>query len=445
MSTRRIQALVVDDEASPREAWTRMLDRRGIEVKTAHNAAQAQERATERQFDLAIVDYSMPGMTGDDLARELVRATPSLHVYLVTAHNGDAVRSARWAAEPSIRRVISKDLDERDVDAMIRDVSDESSEEFESDLPEWVPVPESPPFDALFIGHDPVWRGFIRRLDTLARSDVLVWLRGEPGVGKTALAKFIHARSARAKGECKVLHIATLGEGILESEMFGIRDGVATSVRARPGWFAATGRGTLVLDDIGAMPLPAQQKLRPLLQERMFTTAGSHQASRFDGRLVVTTNENIEEEVSKGTFRQDLYERIKDFAVEVPSLRALGRGRGELAEWMFNRTVAQRNHVGIVDPVVVQILAEYEWPGNAREMANTIDAMLAGVESTARIGVSSIPKRILKAVAGPVLRVAEGGGRGDPVRSPNDLVPPDLKGEWEFCSIVERCRAKGMS
>ncbi|WP_206886220.1 sigma 54-interacting transcriptional regulator [Alicyclobacillus mali (ex Roth et al. 2021)] len=224
-------------------------------------------------------------------------------------------------------------------------------------------------------------RAMQRVIDTalqVARHDVPVLLLGESGVGKGVLAKVIHAHSARCSGPFVSINCAAIPEALLESELFGYEQGAFTGAGrgGKPGLIELANDGTLFLDEIGELPLSMQAKLLKVIQERSFFRVGGKNERFSNFRLLTATNQDIEEMVSKGAFRKDLYFRLNTVPIVIPPLRNRREDIVELAQY-FTRIMCERHHVErSLSPTVLRRFIEYDWPGNVRELENTIERLI---------------------------------------------------------------------
>ncbi|WP_206832006.1 sigma-54 interaction domain-containing protein [Alicyclobacillus fructus] len=219
-----------------------------------------------------------------------------------------------------------------------------------------------------------------RVIDTalqVARHDVPILLLGESGVGKGVLAKVIHSHSPRSSGPFVSINCAAIPEALLESELFGYEQGAFTGAGrgGKPGLIELAHDGTLFLDEIGELPLSMQAKLLKVIQERRFFRIGGKNERFSNFRLLTATNQNIEEMVSKGTFRKDLYFRLNTVPIVIPPLRHRQEDIVELAQY-FTRIMCERHRVErTLSPKVLRRFMEYDWPGNVRELENTIERL----------------------------------------------------------------------
>jgi two-component system response regulator AtoC len=364
------KVLLVDDEPGVLFALKEMLLDRGDEPVTASSGVEALAKL--EGVSAAIVDYAMPGMDGLELIRKIHERDGGLPVMLITAHGSErvAVAAMRAGAYDYIKKpfdldeislVVERALEARRLRTENRRLAAEQA------IGRRI-IAESKPMQRL--------------LDAVARvadKDVTVLLTGETGTGKELIASLIHAESQRKKKPLVRFNCAALPAELAEAELFGHAKGAFTGAQAsRDGFFTQANHGTLVLDEIGEIPLPLQAKLLRALQEGEIQPVGSGRIDRVDVRIVASTNRNLQQEVKAGRFREDLFYRLAVVELTVPPLRDRRPDIAALAEEM-TRIYAQKFGVSDISlaPDLVQELALADWPGNVRQLENTIARLIA--------------------------------------------------------------------
>jgi DNA-binding NtrC family response regulator len=352
--------LIVDDEVGIRTALEINFRRRGWQVETAGGKVDAIARFRQRRHALVVTDVRMPDGNGLELmraAREISAFTP---VILLTAYSSvpDAVEAMKsGACEYLIKPVAFEQLLNTAERALSRKPSvTHKNEEI--------------------IGSSPALRHSLEQAQRAADSDADVLIEAESGTGKELLARRIHALSIRRSCPFIAVNCAAFPESLLESELFGHSRGAFTgAIAAQAGKFQLADGGTLLLDEIGDMPLSLQPKLLRVLQEREFYSLGAVQPVRLNVRVIATTNQSLETLVSKGGFRSDLYYRLNVIPLSLPTLRARREDIRELA-LHFARCFAPDGSASISESFLSQ-LERHSWPGNVRELANVVRRALA--------------------------------------------------------------------
>jgi DNA-binding NtrC family response regulator len=377
--------LIVDDDAGQRRLLEPFLSQQGYDVQAAASAPEALELLARRSdVGMVISDMRMPGMTGLEMLRKLRESHPTLPVLLVTAYPDirDAVAATRDGAVDYLQKPI--DLDEL-LDQVRRALGRGRAT---GDL--------TPSKDALppgVVAQSPQMRLVVRDALVVAATDSRILITGESGVGKEVVADLVHSHSARAAGPLVKVNCAAIPEPLLESELFGHEKGSFTGATARRiGCFEAADSGTILLDEIGEMPLSLQAKLLRVTENGSFRRVGDSQDRHADARLLATTNRNLQEEVKKGTFREDLFFRLNVFEIHVPPLRERRVDIMPLANLFASRFANGRARFSAS---TVSCLEVYDWPGNVRELRNAMEraAMMARGDM---LLPEHLPQRILE-------------------------------------------------
>ncbi|MGH9939383.1 MAG: sigma-54-dependent Fis family transcriptional regulator [Blastocatellia bacterium] len=230
------------------------------------------------------------------------------------------------------------------------------------------------------VGASPQIQQVVRLIEQISDSSVNVLITGESGTGKEQVAKAIHYRSPRAARPLVAINCAALPENLVESELFGIERGVATGVEQRIGKFEAANGGTLLLDEIGDLSLTAQAKILRALQECVIERVGGRKSIPVDARILAATNKNLEAEIEKGNFREDLYYRLKVIHIHMPALREVSQDVPLLANYFLDRHCREMNKSSMtISPEALRWLLAYPWPGNVRELENEMKRLVVSV------------------------------------------------------------------
>ena len=388
--------LVVDDDPEICKALGRLLSKEGFTVQTADSAEAALSLLRAAPFDVVLTDLVM-GRTG---GLELLRASRELadrpEFIVITGHGSveSAVAAVREGAydyieKPPLRGPVLQAVRQALERHRLLDENRRLKEALSGARPRQL------------LGGSPAMRRVLRLVEQVAPSSATVLVLGESGVGKELVAEAIHALSHRASGPLVKIDCAAIPDTLLESELFGHERGAFTGALSRkPGRFELADGGTVFLDEIATMSLPLQAKLLRVLQSGDFRRVGGTEVLHVDVRLIAATNENPEERVARGLFREDLYYRLNVIQVEVPPLRERREDIPLLAEH-FLRTYAARNDKPLAgfSREALDVLTAYDWPGNVRELENAVESAVV-MASGEWVGPRALPARVGGAAAG---------------------------------------------
>jgi DNA-binding NtrC family response regulator len=386
----KASVLVVDDEPAMRDMLATRLAMRGFHVVTCASGEEAIEIVQRDDPEVVISDVNMKHMNGVELCQRLLEHRPHLPVILITAFGSmalaiEAIRAGAYDFLPKPFEIDQLVL------AIERGVTLARLRDEVQRLRRAV----APLGFGELIGESPTMSELYRLLERVAESSAPVLITGESGTGKELVAHAIHAAGERAKGPFVAVNCAAMPAALLESELFGHEKGAFTDARtAKAGLFVAANGGTILLDEIGEMPLEMQPKLLRALQERCVRPVGSTREVAFDARIIAATNRNIETMVEERAFREDLYFRINVLQVAIPPLRSRGGDVLVLARHFLDRIAgrAQKRIVGF-SPEAAQKLIAYTWPGNVRELENCIERAVA-LASFDHVAVGDLPEKV---------------------------------------------------
>lgn len=386
--------LIVDDEQSMRELLQHVLEREGYHVETAENGRVALERMKERPFDLVISDIQMPDMTGIELLEHVRSSSPETVVIMITAFaTVDTARQAfKLGAEDFIIKDSGFDVDELKV--LVRKAIEKTQLRQQVELLKKEFTRRSS-FDNI-IGRSVRMQALFRMIETVAQTHSTVLIAGESGTGKELVARALHSHSPRSNASFVSINCGAFTESLLESELFGYMKGAFTGAGTnKKGLFEAASGGTIFLDEIGEMSPAMQVKLLRVLQERMVRRVGGVEEVPIDVRVIAATNRNLEEEVARNNFRQDLFYRISVIPVELPPLRERAEDIPDLVDHFLEKLSEESGRKKLAcSTEALQLFEAYDWPGNVRELENTIERAHA-LEPTDTIQPERLPERIL--------------------------------------------------
>ncbi len=359
--------MVVDDEPGIRTALRANFLRHGWQVEAASGVREAIRHLQGRSFDLVITDMRMPDGTGMDVMRAARNASAATAVILLTAYGSvpDAVTAMRDGALDYLTKPIPFDR----LQTVVSQVTQNARQRPASDRDS----------EGEIVGRSTLLLHALQRARAAASTGADVLIEAESGTGKELLARFIHDASDRSGKPFVAVNCAAVPETLLESELFGYGRGAFTgAVTSRPGKFEQANGGTILLDEIGDLPLNLQPKLLRALQEREIERLGEGRPVRLDIRVVATTNVSLAEMVARGRFRADLYYRLNVIPLSLPALRDR-RDDIPLLAWHFAEkfAVQARARVPRLHPEFMNRLQSHSWPGNVRELANFMRRVMA--------------------------------------------------------------------
>ncbi len=394
--------LVVDDEARMAGLIKMELEEHDHTVSTASDGAMALELVDRYDFDLVLTDLRMPGMDGLALLRAVRERSPETAVVLMTAYA--SAQTAVSAMKEGAYDYLIKPFEMDELLIMVERIDSRRRLVLENvQLRENLGTGE-----VTILGESAAMRDVFELVGKVADQDTTVLIEGETGTGKELIARSIHATSHRAGSPFVVVNCAAIPDTLIESELFGHEKGAFTGAdRKRLGRFELADGGTVFLDEVSELTGQAQVKLLRVLQERSLERLGGSGTINVDVRVLAATNRNLQEQISRGEFREDLYYRLNVFPILLPPLRERAEDIPLLAGHFASSLQA-----GGVAPDAVKILQEYGWPGNVRELENVIEraAILAGPgqEITARF-ISHLEAIPVHREDAPRVTIPEGG------------------------------------
>ena len=385
--------LVIDDEPGHSEATAEALAKVGYECVQANTAAGGLDVLGRGNIDVVVTDLKLgEELDGLDILREALRLHSDIEVIVVTGHG--TIPSAVEAIQLGAASYLTKPLDINELRAVVaKAVANIELRRENREL--HTALDKRFSFEQI-LGNDPK---ILRVLDTLQQittTDATVLIYGESGTGKELVAKAIHHNSPRRGRPFVALNCASLSEGILESELFGHEKGAFTGASdRRVGRFEHADGGTLLLDEVGDMPISTQIKLLRVIEERQIMRVGSNDPIDVDVRLLAATNADLPQLVKEKKFRQDLFFRLNVVAIHMPPLRERKSDVPLLAK-SFIQEFSQRHSKPItaIAPSVSKALAQYDWPGNVRELRNCIESMVVVTKDTV-LGEDDLPSHII--------------------------------------------------
>ena len=363
--------LIVDDEAGIRAALAQLLEYEGYEVRAVANGREGLATYESWRPQLVFLDVKMEGIDGLETLKRIRALDPAAIVVMISGHAtiSDAVTATQLGAYDILEKPLDTDrilvtlrnaighLDLREENARLRETVQQTGE---------------------IVGGSAPVRALVEQIKRIATTPARVLITGENGTGKELVARAIHAQSPRAKQPFIEVNCAAIPSELIESELFGHMKGSFTgAVQDRAGKFEQADGGTLFLDEIGDMSLAAQAKVLRVLQEGEVTRIGGAKVRKVDVRVLAATNKKLEHEIAEGRFREDLYYRLNVVPITVPPLRDRRDDIPMLVQHFLARIGKESGlPAKLVDPEAMERLISLEWPGNIRELRNTVERLL---------------------------------------------------------------------
>lgn len=425
-----IKVLVVDDDVTHAETVADSLTRVGYECTVASSGASGSALVERGGFEVIVTDLRLRDGSGMDILAKAKETLPDAEVILVTGHG--SVQSAVEAMQQGAFNYLLKPLDLKQLRAVVDNAArNQHLRRANAELSRR--LDERFGFQGV-IGNSPAVHELIERLQRIAPTDATVLIQGETGTGKELVAQAIHQNSPRKNRPFVGLNCAALSEHILESELFGHVKGAFTDASAdRIGKFEYVHGGTLFLDEVGDMPLPTQIKLLRVLESGEITRVGSNEPVKVNVRILSATNRNLEEAIRDGSFREDLYHRLKVVTIRLPRLSERVQDVPLLIEHFIQHACA-RHHKQVKNMTTAarRRLMAYDWPGNVRQLKNAIESMVV-IDNDGTLDLDDLPIEL----AG-----AESKASATPGDSLADLVGKPLS-ELERLLIAETLKLTG--
>jgi two-component system, NtrC family, response regulator AtoC len=403
--------LLVDDEGAFRRAIADFLEGAGFDVTQASSVAEAIERLERYAYDIVLTDLRLPDGEGTAVLQAARSLYPDIVVLVVTGHGSiraavDAIRqgAADFVTKPfqldELQLALDRALERRRLEAENTYLRQQLRDRYRLDQ---------------LVGRSPGMQELFSVIETVAATTSTILVTGETGTGKELVARAIHTLSPRAQERFVALHCGAIPEALLEAELFGhVRGAFTGAVANRPGRFELAHRGTLFLDEIGTMAASLQTRLLRALQEREVERLGEGRPIRVDVRVVAATNANLEAMVADGTFREDLYYRLNVIPLRLPPLRERREDIPLLVRHFLARlgeqAVPPRRGVVFSQEAMRRLMA-FDWPGNIRQLENSVERALALSPGRTQIDVSVLP---------PDVRGQDGEKQAVPVALPDE-------------------------
>jgi DNA-binding NtrC family response regulator len=373
----RTSILIVDDEKIVRESLSKWFLEEGFRVGTADDAPAALRQLQTQRWDIILLDIKMPGMDGMELQGRIREIDPLAAIIFITAHA--SVDSAVQALKAGAFDYVTKPVDPDYLTHLIRNAIKQRAL-LQENIKLKEQIAECPKLDEI-IGESPAMQQVFEMIETVAKTETTVMLRGESGAGKELIARAIHSNSERRYFPIVTINCGAMPEGVLESELFGHERGAFTGAQyRRKGKIELADQGTLFLDEIGNIGMKTQVDLLRVLETKQFARVGGNEIITVDFRIICATNKDLEKAVQDRTFREDLYYRLNVFTIFVPPLRERKSDIPLLVGYFVRKYAhAMARPIASISPEAMDVLVRYNWPGNVRELENAVErAMVVG-------------------------------------------------------------------
>jgi two-component system response regulator HydG len=401
-----IQVLVVDNDPAHAETMADSLRSIGFACTVATGGRDAVSLLESSTFEIVVTDLKMPDVGGLEVLAKCKELQPDAEVVLVTGHG--TIESAVEAMQRGAFNYLLKPLDLKQLRAVVENAA-RSQYLRRANAELHRRLDERFGFEGV-IGNSPQMQDVITKLQRIAPTDATVLIQGDTGTGKELVAKAIHQNSPRKKRPFVALNCAALSEHILESELFGHIRGAFTDASAdRQGKFEYADGGTLFLDEVGDMPIPTQIKLLRVLESHEITRVGSNEPTKVNVRILSATNRDLGKAIADGTFREDLYHRLKVVTINLPRLADRREDIPLLVDY-FVKEHSKRHQKTIrgISTAARRRLLAFDWPGNVRQLRNVIESMVV-VDIDEVLDVDDLPDELAPMAGEPVAAAGSDG------------------------------------
>jgi len=363
--------LIIEDDKRLREVLKKILNREGFDVEISGDGASGITEMKQDFFDIALTDLKMPGIDGMEVLKAIKKISPQTYVIIMTAYGtiDSAVAAIKNGAFDYITKpfkteeiliVTKKALEDRALRKKIEYLTEQVEQRYK--------------FDNI-IGKSKAMQDVFEIIRRVSKTDTTVLITGKTGTGKELVAKAIHFNSQRKEKPFVVVNSSAIPETLLESELFGYIKGAFTgALRDKRGLFQEAHQGTLFLDEIGEIPPSVQVKLLRAIEDQIITPVGGTKGEKVDIRLVAATNHELQEEVNKGSFRSDLYYRLRVMSIHLPELKERREDIPMLAKHFLKKyNSSLKKEVRTISKETLSLLLDYDWPGNVRELEHAME------------------------------------------------------------------------
>jgi two-component system, NtrC family, response regulator HydG len=430
--------LIIDDDADMCTLLARFLTKNGYEADTAHSGKKGIEKFKAGAFDIVLCDYRLGDKKdGKDVLLEIKQHNPATIVLIITGYS-DIKLAVDVIKAGAFDYIIKPLLPEEVLNILSKAVNQPAAERTggENPVKETKNTRNSSKLSSEFLeGEAHTTKNLYKQIDLVAPTNFSIILYGESGTGKEVIAKTIHEKSSRKGKPFVAMDCGTLSKELAGSELFGHMKGSFTGALAdKEGHFELANGGTLFLDEVANLSAEIQASLLRVIQERKFKRVGGNTEIGIDVRIIVASNENLQEAYRKGKFREDLYHRFNEFSINLPPLRSRKEDIPLFADFFLTKTMEELNKkLDGFDDEVMEMFVQYSWPGNLREFRNVV-RRCALLTDSGYISAASLPFEITNATA----LAGESTEQAEPERKTPDLKDSASKAEYETIMHVLR-------
>lgn len=417
--------LIIDDDTDLCNLLKRFLLKSGYEADTAHSGAKGIAKFKEEKFDIVICDYRLGDMEGSEVLKALRKENSGVKVLMITGYSD--IKTAVEVIKLGAFDYIVKPLVPDEVLSVLKKaVQHPVSDNGEDPAARKRSVKPGLVNDEFLVSNSPETNALYEQINIVASTNYSIILYGESGTGKEVIAKTIHSLSERKDKPFVAMDCGTLSKELAGSELFGHVKGAFTgALQDKEGHFELADGGTLFLDEVGNLSLDVQATLLRVIQERKFKRVGGNKEMNVDVRIIVASNENLQDAYRKGKFREDLYHRFNEFSISLPPLRNRREDIHAFANFFLEKTNAElgKNVIGFEDEIL-NVFSDYSWPGNLREFRNVVRRAVLLTPPGKKIASNSLPWEITRR---DVLHDADTAAKPVPVDNPASEKAHDLK------------------
>jgi two-component system, NtrC family, response regulator HydG len=377
--------LLIEDDLTFSRILEGFLTKKGYKLTIAHKGKDGLKAFESQTFDFILLDYRLPDTTGMDILLEIKKSKPSIPVVIMTSFSD--IRTAVKAIKSGAYEYITKPVNPDELLMVLQQALRK----------EKTIQPANTPKNQIVLGSSAVAKELHEMVKLVAPTNMSVLIEGQSGTGKENVARTIHQLSPRAQGPFVAVDCGALSKELAGSELFGhVRGSFTGAVTDKIGQFEAAHKGTIFLDEVGNLSYDVQVKLLRAIQERVVQPIGSNKEIRVDVRILTATNDDLAESVRRGEFREDLYHRLNEFKLKVPSVSERGKDLYEFLNFFREEANEElRRTVKTFDEEVLKLFENYDWPGNLREMKNVVKRAVL-LSTGDKITLHALPQEMIE-------------------------------------------------